>query len=344
MNSLYIKSKFLSKDKVLYGAQEMVMESSMVGMDHLYRQNELGELWDCQLCNLTAGKGSGGEEKDNMANENVPAPAPTRSDDQILPFAAWISVDIMQNRNFFRAFTAPASVPAIYIQQFWNTLTYEVKTGAYSFQLDETQFVLDVNLLREALEITPIDQAHQFVSPLSGDVIMDFVNELGTNVDYAELMWEEFVQAIQAFLTDKANLGSPTKKGRKYKPHDIPYCSGDVCRGQQPPRKGASCRGLYGANEGAVVGIIATAWVVWLCLYCPEKGVYSAFYSRKAVFVSVVKNSPNRGMFLLFDNKYGAFVSAILASVEGVFGIRKIAKRGVLVEQINHKGVFGLAE
>ncbi|GJR77536.1 hypothetical protein Tco_0089901 [Tanacetum coccineum] len=50
---------------------------------------------------------------------------------------------------------------------------------AYSFELDETQFVLDANLLREALDITPIDQAHLFVSPPSGDAIMDFVNELG---------------------------------------------------------------------------------------------------------------------------------------------------------------------
>ncbi|GKG18365.1 hypothetical protein Tco_0372663 [Tanacetum coccineum] len=72
-----------------------------------------------------------------MADENVPALAPTRSDDQILPFAAWvpigkrnyvldlqknpifhISVDILQNTNFFRTFTASASVPVIYIQQF----------------------------------------------------------------------------------------------------------------------------------------------------------------------------------------------------------------------------------
>ncbi|GJZ85523.1 hypothetical protein Tco_0650862 [Tanacetum coccineum] len=44
-----------------------------------------------------------------------------------------------------------------------------------------------------------------------------------TNVDYVELMWEEFVLAMQTFLTDKANLGSPTKKGRKDKPHLIPY-------------------------------------------------------------------------------------------------------------------------
>ncbi|GKG11749.1 hypothetical protein Tco_0345986, partial [Tanacetum coccineum] len=136
-----------------------------------------------------------------MADENVPAPAPTRSDDHILPFAAWVPirksnfvldlqkkqrnpifqifVDILQNTNFFRAFTASASVPTIYIQQFWNTLTFEAKTGAYSFQLDENRFITNANLLREALEITLIERAHQFVSPLPGDAIMDFVNQLG---------------------------------------------------------------------------------------------------------------------------------------------------------------------
>nr|GEU30606.1 retrovirus-related Pol polyprotein from transposon TNT 1-94 [Tanacetum cinerariifolium] len=72
---------------------------------------------------------------DKMADENVLAQAPTRSDDQILPFAAW------------------------------NTLTHEAKIGTYSFELDKTRFILDANLLREALEITPIDQAHQFMSP-----------------------------------------------------------------------------------------------------------------------------------------------------------------------------------
>ncbi|GKB16574.1 hypothetical protein Tco_0850497 [Tanacetum coccineum] len=90
-----------------------------------------------------------------MADGNVPAPASTRSDDQILPFAAWvpigkskyamdlqknqknpifqIAVDILQNTNFFRAFTASASVPAIYIQQFWNTLNYVEKARTYRF-------------------------------------------------------------------------------------------------------------------------------------------------------------------------------------------------------------------
>ncbi|GKA01372.1 hypothetical protein Tco_0674037 [Tanacetum coccineum] len=136
-----------------------------------------------------------------MADENVPVPTPTRSNDQILPFAAWvpigksnhvldlqkrkknpifqIDVHILQNTNFFRAFTASASVPAIYIQELWNTLTYVEKAGTYRFQLDEDWFTLDTNFPKEALEITPIDQPHPFVSPPSGDAIMDFVNELG---------------------------------------------------------------------------------------------------------------------------------------------------------------------
>ncbi|GKF51036.1 hypothetical protein Tco_0147503, partial [Tanacetum coccineum] len=45
-----------------------------------------------------------------------------------------------------------------------------------------------------------------------------------TNVDYDELIWEEFVQAIQTFFADKANLGIATKKDKKIKPHVIPYC------------------------------------------------------------------------------------------------------------------------
>nr|GEZ29848.1 retrotransposon protein, putative, unclassified [Tanacetum cinerariifolium] len=87
---------------------------------------------------------------DNMVNETVLAPAPTRSDDQMLPFGMMGS-----NIQFFRCF---------------------------------------------------------------GGIITH------TNVDYAKLMWEEFIQVVQTFLTDKANLGIVNKKDKKIKPHGIPYC------------------------------------------------------------------------------------------------------------------------
>ncbi|GKE60888.1 hypothetical protein Tco_1511255, partial [Tanacetum coccineum] len=156
----------------------------------------------------------------NMADENIPALAPTRSDDQILLFATW--------------------------------------------------FTLDANILREALEITLIDQAHPFVSPPSGDAIMDFVKELGypevihfvssmavnhlyqpwrailsminqcligktyghdrprylvlymlwgivtsTNVDYAELIWESLCKLCRPFLLIRPIWVVPLRRAGK---------------------------------------------------------------------------------------------------------------------------------
>nr|GEV58642.1 hypothetical protein [Tanacetum cinerariifolium] len=84
----------------------------------------------------------------------------------------------------------------------------------------------------EALEITPIDQAHKFVSPPSSDAIMDFVNELGYTevIHFVSKMvvnnlyqpWRAILSMINQCLTDKTS--SPTKKDRKDKPHVIPYC------------------------------------------------------------------------------------------------------------------------
>ncbi|GKD61587.1 hypothetical protein Tco_1299096, partial [Tanacetum coccineum] len=171
-----------------------------------------------------------------MAEEN--APAPTKTDEQLVPVKARlsirksnllmdlqkmqknpifrISVDILQNTNFFSAFTTSVDVASIYIQQFWITLGKDSKTSVYSFQLDELCFTLNADLLRSALEITPKDSAHPFVPPPTGD--LGVITRI--NVDYAELIWEEFIQAIKNFFSDAANLKVPTKKPE---PHIIPY-------------------------------------------------------------------------------------------------------------------------
>nr|GEV77035.1 retrovirus-related Pol polyprotein from transposon TNT 1-94 [Tanacetum cinerariifolium] len=128
----------------------------------------------------------------------------------------------------------------------------------------------------EVLYITHVDAAHPFVSPPTGEQVMDFVNEMGypeeihfvskmhvnnihqpwramlalinqcltdktsgsdkprhpvlqmmwgivtrLNVNYAELLWEEFVQGIQTFFSHRASLSIPFKKST---PHVIPYC------------------------------------------------------------------------------------------------------------------------
>ncbi|GJY27586.1 hypothetical protein Tco_0403353 [Tanacetum coccineum] len=238
-----------------------------------------------------------GDRLNTMAEQNDPAQPPTRTDEQIVPRSQWltigksnllfnaqkiqknpifqISVDILSNTNFFQAFTASANVPAIYLQQFWKTMSYNEKTGVYSCQLDEQWFDLSADLLRKALAITPVNPTHPFELPPTGDTVLDFVNELGypepvefvssirtnyvyqpwrailsllnqcltgktsgsdkprhpvlqmlwgivtqTNVDHAELIWEEFTQGIQTYFSHKASLKNPKKKAT---PLLIPY-------------------------------------------------------------------------------------------------------------------------
>ncbi|GKC83566.1 hypothetical protein Tco_1139283, partial [Tanacetum coccineum] len=97
--------------------------------------------------------------------EHAPAMAPpVRTDEQILPRIRWvpigksncylneeksqpspifkIAVDILKQTNFFRAFTASSTIPAIYIQQFWDTICFDSKAGSYKCQLDEQWFDL----------------------------------------------------------------------------------------------------------------------------------------------------------------------------------------------------------
>ncbi|GJR49230.1 hypothetical protein Tco_1399751 [Tanacetum coccineum] len=209
-----------------------------------------------------------------MAEQNVPAQPPTRTDEQIVPRSQWltigksnllfnaqkiqknpifqISVDILSNTNFFQAFTASANVPAIYLQQFWKTMSYNEKTGK--------------GAISELLPVNPTHHLSYYGFP-SGDTVIDFVNELGypepveivssirvnyvyqpwrailsllnqcltgktsgsdkprhpvlqmlwgivtqTNVDHAELIWEEFTQGIQTFFSHKASHKGPDMK------------------------------------------------------------------------------------------------------------------------------------
>ncbi|GJR97434.1 hypothetical protein Tco_0269608 [Tanacetum coccineum] len=212
-----------------------------------------------------------------MAEENVPAP--TRTDERLVLVKARLPIGksnlLMDLQKMQKNLIFP-EVPSIFIQQFWNILGKDTKTRVFSFQLDELWFNLNVDLLHNALGITPKDSAHLFEAPLASDLVIDFVNNLGyleelhfvskmyvnnlyqpwrtildminqcltgktsgsdkprhsvlqmlwgivtrTNVDYAELIWEVFIQAIKNFFSDMANIKVPTKKP---KPHVIP-CS-----------------------------------------------------------------------------------------------------------------------
>ncbi|GJX22983.1 hypothetical protein Tco_0227428 [Tanacetum coccineum] len=180
-----------------------------------------------------------------MAEQNVPAQPPTRTDEQIVPRSQWltigksnllfnaqkiqknpifqISVDILRNTNFFQALTASANVPAIYLQQFWKTMSYNEKTGVYSCQLDEQWFDLSADLLRKALAITPVNPAHPFELPPSGDtfkillMILDILNlkyfwQRQTNTQFLQILWGLVTQTI---LNMQSDMGRVFKGSRQ---------------------------------------------------------------------------------------------------------------------------------
>ncbi|GKC23959.1 hypothetical protein Tco_1026109, partial [Tanacetum coccineum] len=170
-----------------------------------------------------------------MANVNVNAPAeqapamvpPTRTDDQILPRSSWVP-------------------------QFWDTIRYVKNTGSYNCQLDEQWFDLTKDRLRDALQITPVDNKNPFSSPPTPNALINFVNEMGfpkvvrtlsvvvTNDMFQpwralttiinlcltgrlqQRMWEEFTQSIHSFVEDKKNLALYTQGKKKANPIVIP--------------------------------------------------------------------------------------------------------------------------
>ncbi|GJU13016.1 monodehydroascorbate reductase [Tanacetum coccineum] len=162
---------------------------------------------------------------------------PTRTDEQILPRIRWvpigksncyldaeksqsnpiykIAVDILKHTNFFRAFTASSTIPAIYIQQFWDTICYDRTDGGYKCQLDEQWFNLTKDTLRDALQITPVNNNKAFTSPPTQDTLINFVNGLGypkqvkhlSNVVTNDMFqpWRALTTIINLCLTGKTS-------------------------------------------------------------------------------------------------------------------------------------------
>ncbi|GJY39485.1 hypothetical protein Tco_0425849, partial [Tanacetum coccineum] len=116
--------------------------------------------------------------------EQAPGIAPsTRTDDQILPLSKWVPIG-------------------------------------------KSNCVLDVQ--KDALDCTPTNDNNPFMAPPSSDTVIEYVNTMGypilwgvihhSNIDYAERIWEEFVQSIQTFLTDRKNL-TTASRGKKKTAH-----------------------------------------------------------------------------------------------------------------------------
>nr|GEW41421.1 integrase, catalytic region, zinc finger, CCHC-type, peptidase aspartic, catalytic [Tanacetum cinerariifolium] len=155
-----------------------------------------------------------------MADVNAPsgqAPAmapPVRTDDQILARIRWVPIG---KSNCYLDLEKSQGNPIykIAVDLFWDTIQYDKTAGCYRCQLDEQWFVLTKDTLREALQITPVNNNQAFVTPPSSDALINFVNELGyhklvrnvSNVVTNDMFqpWRALITIINLCLTGKTS-------------------------------------------------------------------------------------------------------------------------------------------
>nr|GEX09685.1 hypothetical protein [Tanacetum cinerariifolium] len=106
-----------------------------------------------------------------------------------------VILDIIKTTTLYKAFLATADVPKIYMQQFWFTLIKIKKINFYEFKLANKKCKFDVEFFRKALDI--------FLRHEGKEIIGMFHKK---NVDFAELIWEDF-----SYQIDNKKL----KKGRR---------------------------------------------------------------------------------------------------------------------------------
>ncbi|GJW38805.1 retrovirus-related pol polyprotein from transposon TNT 1-94 [Tanacetum coccineum] len=90
---------------------------------------------------------------------------PTRTDDQILPLSRWVPIGKI---NCYLDVDRSQSNPI-----------YKITVDILKCQLDEQWFDLTKYTLRDALQITPVDNNNAFSSPPTPDTLIKFVNDLG---------------------------------------------------------------------------------------------------------------------------------------------------------------------
>nr|GEV21840.1 retrovirus-related Pol polyprotein from transposon TNT 1-94 [Tanacetum cinerariifolium] len=144
---------------------------------------------------------------DTMADMNIPAnDVPADQAPVIAPLTRTVVVAILKNTNFFKAFAASSTIPAIYIQQFWDTMRYDSTTGIYSCQLNEQWFNIHKDILKDALQITPINDNDPFLAPPLSDAVIEYVNTLGYPCTLRNAGYLAHVAEYQRYLNGEHDM------------------------------------------------------------------------------------------------------------------------------------------
>ncbi|GJW54652.1 hypothetical protein Tco_0098737 [Tanacetum coccineum] len=114
-----------------------------------------------------------------------------------------VVIDVIKNYTCFKAFTISADVPEIFMQQFWYIIKKVQGTDSYEFLLANKKYRVDAEVFRKILDIYPRVKGEEFTELQNNDDTLTFLIDLSykgllhkENVDYPELIWEDFAYQI----------------------------------------------------------------------------------------------------------------------------------------------------
>ncbi|GJU72030.1 hypothetical protein Tco_1263435 [Tanacetum coccineum] len=122
-----------------------------------------------------------------------------------------VALDVLSLTPFYPAFLITASVPAVYMQEFWATVTYQ--KHHIRFKMNKKSYSFDMETFRSMLMICPKPPGLKFEDPPFEEEILTFIRELGysgnikllsdVKVDTLPQPWRTFGTIINKCLSGK---------------------------------------------------------------------------------------------------------------------------------------------
>ncbi|GKA52232.1 hypothetical protein Tco_0745428 [Tanacetum coccineum] len=122
-----------------------------------------------------------------------------------------VALDVLSLTPFYPAFLITASVPTVYMQEFWATVTYQ--KHHIRFKMNKKSYSFDMETFRSMLMICPKPPGLKFEDPPFEEEILTFIRELGysgnikllsdVKVDTLPQPWRTFGTIINKCLSGK---------------------------------------------------------------------------------------------------------------------------------------------
>ncbi|GKC18748.1 hypothetical protein Tco_1020898, partial [Tanacetum coccineum] len=123
-----------------------------------------------------------------------------------------VALDVLSLTPFYQAFLISASVPAIYMHEFWATISYH--KHCIKFKMNKMNYSFDLETFRDMLQFYPNLLGQKFEDPPFEEDILAFIKELAypgdikslsdVKVDTLYQPWRTFGTIINKCLSGKA--------------------------------------------------------------------------------------------------------------------------------------------